>query len=62
MTNGEAREILGFKKSDILLKTGLAEFRKAYKKWLKDPNISKEIRAVVQRDLEAVEILMNEGG
>ena len=60
MTNKEAREILGFRDGDVVLKTGLAEFRKSYKKWLKDPDISREIRATVQRDLEAVETLMSE--
>lgn len=59
MTVEEARELLGYRKGDVVLKTGLAEFRKSYKKWLKDPDTSKEIKKTVERDLEAVEILMN---
>ena len=60
MTNAEAREILGFRKDDILLKTGLHGFKVAYKRWLKDPNASEEIKATVKRSLEALEILLNE--
>lgn len=60
MTGEEAREVLGYRKSDVLLKAGLAEFRKSYKKWLKDPDTSKEIKATVERDLKAVEVLLKE--
>ena len=59
MTIEEAKEVLGFRKNDVLLKAGLAEFKKSYKKWLKDSDTSKEIRATVKRDLEAIEVLMN---
>ena len=60
MSNEEAREILGFRKSDVLLKAGLHGFKVAYKKWLKDPNASEEIKATVKRSLEALEVLLNE--
>ena len=60
MTNQEAREILGYKKTDVLLKTGLGEFKRSYKKWLKDPDTPKNIRESVKRDLEAIEIILNE--
>lgn len=61
MNNEEAREILGYRKNDVLLKTGLGEFKKAYKRWLKQPDTPNNIREAIKRDLEAVEILMNGG-
>ena len=60
MSNEEAREILGFRKGDVLLKAGLNGFKAAYKRWLKDPNSSEEIKATVKRSLEALEVLLNE--
>lgn len=59
MTIKEAKEVLGYREGDVILKTGLAGFKKAYKKWLKNPDTSKEIKKTVERDLEAVETLMN---
>ena len=60
MTKDEAREVLGYKKNDDLLKTGLNEFKKSYKKLLKKSDIPDNIRAIIKRDLEAVEVLINE--
>ncbi len=58
MTIEEAREILGYKKDDVVVKAGLWEYQKAYKAWLKDTNISKVVRQSVERDLSAVEVLL----
>ena len=60
MTVEEAREILGYKKNDVVVKSGLWNFQKSYKKWLKEPNVPAEIRKTIERDLAAVEVLLNE--
>lgn len=58
MTSQEAKEILGYKKTDVLLKAGLGEFKRAYKRWLKDPDTPQNIKESVKRDLEAIETLL----
>ena len=37
MTVEEAREVLGFRPEDTVLKSGLEPFKKAYKNIVKDP-------------------------
>ena len=59
MTVAEAREVFGFRKDDVPVKSGLEVFRRAYKNVLKDHTLPFDMRKVYENNLNAVEVLLS---
>ena len=58
MTVQEAKEELGFRQEDTIVKSGLEPYRKAYKNIIKDASTPSHLKKVYERSLEAVETLL----
>ncbi len=59
MTVQEARDTLGYRHGDTIVKSGLEAFRKAYKNVLKTTDLPLNMKRIYERDLNAVETLLS---